>query len=154
MVTMIDLNSIVGKQLQTAKKFYVSDINALSEEKLVQRIGNARSPYDFSYEVVMVNRRIAARLRGEDPGDWPFEGWSVAPDEFCNKATATKEVEDSLTEVEDAIGADASRTVTTPEGDKSAFEIGSFAALHVMYHGAQLNYIQAMGGDVEVHWEN
>jgi hypothetical protein len=27
-----------------------------------------------------------------------------------------------------------------------------FASMHTMYHGGQLNLVQAMAGDLEVHW--
>lgn len=140
-------------QLTNAKGYYLSDLQAMNEDDLLGKEGEARSPIDFTYEVVIVNRRIASRMRGENPEPMKFEGWMVAPADFRNKDRAIKEFDESAQEMIDAVGDDPLRTVQMPDRTTTAFELANFGALHMMYHDAQLNYIQALKGDMAMHWE-
>lgn len=149
----VDLTKKAISDLETAKAVYAKDLEALAEDQLqVSPGGSARAPYDFTYEVVIVNQRTARRIRGEDAGPWPFESWAVAPDDFKSKAVAQAAIESSIQEVIDALQGEATKVVPTPQGEKTRFELASFAAMHTMYHDAQLNYLQALLGDAEMHW--
>jgi len=144
-------------ELQQNKEFYLKDIDALTEEQLnASPGGNARVAYDFIYEVVVINQRLAARLRLEEPPApaWKFgEEWAVAPASFRNKETAKAEIAASIDEVIIAFkNGDPNRPCPTSEGDKPAVELALFASMHCMYHLAQLNYIQAFYGDLGIHW--
>jgi hypothetical protein len=37
-------------------------------------------------------------------------------------------------------------------GQTPIYELVFFAAMHNMYHDAQLNYVQQLYGDMDVHW--
>ena len=144
-------------QVTDAGNFYRKDLDALSDEAILGSPGGeARSPIDFTYEVAMINRRIAARLRGEDVPPMPeIEGWMVAPPEWRagGKAKTVAEFDASMKDVIDAIGDDVSRPLVTPARTTTAFEVALFCGLHVMYHDAQLNYVQALNGDSAMHWD-
>ena len=98
----------------------------------------------------------AMRLRGEDPGPPPWEGWAKAPEEFQSKATAIQAIEASADEV--VAGWDAmpqarlAEKITLPNGETSPLEMVRLVAGHMNYHDAQLNYHQAICGDEAMHW--
>lgn len=152
-----DYHAALAKGIRQAAARYADDLRAMEDSVLRASPGGAaRSPYDFTYEVVFVNRRIAARMRNEDPGPSPFEGWIVAPPEFCEKERAIAEVLDSAEELAEAwlaVSPDAIETVTPlPQGEFTPIFGATLCERHMHYHDAQLNLIQAMGGDGDVHW--
>jgi hypothetical protein len=147
------------KQIREAADGYVKDLEAMSEEALGKSPGgSARSPYDVTYEVAAVHRRIVARLKGEDPGAWPFtEGWAVAPPEFRTKSAAVNELRETADAVLAAIEAtpedEMEREIVLPNGKSSPLDLANLALIHLVYHDAQLNYLQSMAGDTELHWD-
>lgn len=147
---------LTGK-LEFAKKAYAGDLRAMAEEQLTTgQGGSARAPADFTYEVVSINNRISKRMRGEDPGEFKFEGWMTAPDDFRNKETIIEQFEQSVDGVLTAFASvseeDMFRKIETPSGETSPMDLAGFAAAHMTYHDAQLNYIQTLKGDEEMHW--
>jgi len=134
---------------------YLDDLAALTEEQLAFRQGKSRSAYDFTYEVALVNRAMARRIAGEEAA-LEFDGWVVAPPEMCAKEPCARELRESCEAVIAAVEArgrdGALAELTTPRGPSSPYEVASFLALHTMYHDAQLNYIQSLQGDDEMHW--
>lgn len=146
------------ERLENALRDYLDDLNATDEAVLASSPGGAaRSPYDFTYEVAFVNRRVAARLRREDPGPWHRESWLTAPPEFCTKAEAIKAVEQSGNDVlsgwdnwpDDSLD----EKIPLPNGETTPIDMANLIARHLVYHDAQLNYCQALSGDSEVHWQ-
>lgn len=149
-----DHRAYAESQLAGARNFFRSDVEALDEAAIINSPGGkARPPIDFIYEIVLINRRIASRLRGEQvaPMDRHDE-WIVAPAEFRTKATAMAEFDASMQEVIDALGTDVLRPIQMPDKQTTAFELALFCGLHAMYHDAQLNYVQCLGGDSAMHW--
>ena len=147
---------LVGK-LEFAKKAYLGDLNAMDEGQLTSTSGgSSRTPADFTYEIVVINNRISKRMRGEDPGEFKFDGWVKAPEDFQSKDTIVAELDKSVTEIIDAFAKvpddEMFRKIETPSGETCPMDLAGFAATHMTYHDAQLNYIQAMKGDEEMHW--
>lgn len=155
---MSELKDFLSERTSQAAGFYVRDLEALTHEQLDKSPGgSARSGYDFTYEVVVVNKRIACRLRNEDPGPWPFgEGWAVCPDSDRVKDKLAAMILSSAQEIVDAIpGVPDEKFAESFElnGNTTSFaDMVGLASMHIMYHCAQLNYIQAMAGDMEMHW--
>ena len=153
------VKDFIRKQIADAKNDYVKDLDALSDEQLGSSPkGAARCPYDFTYEVVFISRRLAKRLRGETPEPiTQDEGWMKAPESFKNKETAKAEVDGSMQEILDAWDkldpAHLQTPIKLPTSETNAISLGHMAAHHASYHDAQLNYLQAMHGDDKVHWE-
>lgn len=154
----MELMNFAAKSLERIRGQYRVDIAALSDAQLLgenQKAG--RRPVDFVYEVALVNTRIANRL--ESIAVAPMsEDWTTAPDEMLSREAIVKCLDDSFEQLVSAIRAipesEADKPIPTPSGDTPAFQLVIFAAMHCTYHDGQLNLIQALGGDMEWHWEN
>ncbi|MEQ1822066.1 MAG: DinB family protein [Fimbriimonadaceae bacterium] len=149
----MDLKELAISNIDKAHDRYRKDIESLTHEQLDQHHGGARSAYDFTYEVANVNNRVAMRVRGEDPGA-PSDGWTVAPDDFKSKEACTAGLAESVANLKSALEACADFTEVRdlPLGKMSIFELANFMLVHMTYHDGQLNFIQAMADDQEVHW--
>ena len=119
--------------------------------------GVARVPIDFTYEVVVVNRRVLARLKNEDPGPFDSSGWMVAPEDFRNKRAAIDGIRESTNAVLEAWDAlpegDINKSIPLESGETTALKAASMCATHLVYHDAQLNFVQSLAGDDEMHWQ-
>ena len=154
----IAVKELISKQLESARDRYIKDFDAIDEPALGQSPGGvARSPFDFTYEVSFVNKRIAKRLRGEVPEVVDMTGWMRAPEEFRSKGVAIAEFKASTDEVITAWKAipegELTKKIELPGGDSSPFNMATLCLGHVTYHDAQLNYLQSLTGDDEMHWD-
>lgn len=154
---MPTLKQHILESLSDDAKAYVQDFEALSHEQLaVSPGGSARTGYDITYEVVLVNERISQRLASIDPGKWPYEGWVVAPPEAQNKEELMKRFKSSIDAIAKSIEAldDELSGGYVADGKEQSFSgIAGMAVWHMGYHGGQLNYIQSLHGDMELHWD-
>lgn len=156
-ITQYDFKSKAQEAFKHSKDHYLDDLNAMSEEALTTCPGGcARTPADFTYEIIVINKRIAKRLRGEDPGPFAFEGWMKAPEGY-DKATIINEFTTTCEEIETALAAvpqdEMLRTIQLPNDTTTPYDIVRFTAYHIGYHDAQLNYIQSLANDGEMHWK-
>lgn len=135
---------------------FMKDIEALSHDLLDQTWGlGSRTGYDIVYEVGIINMRVAARFKGEDPGPMPWEfgkEWLKAPEEFRNKQVAKKHIRQTAEAVNESLGEDLERLITVGDESKPLYLLLNFATMHTSYHDAQLNFIQQMSGDMTIHW--
>ncbi len=145
--------------LEQATTFYLKDLETLTEEQILGCAGGAaRRPVDFTYEVALINRRIAARLTGAEPPPAPEgDDWWIAPDDLQSKAAISAYMKEScdqlLTAARSIPEADAGKLIGTPGSERPAFALAQFASMHTMYHDAQLNFIQSLCGDLKMHWD-
>lgn len=155
----VDIKDHVAGRIRQAASCYTGDLHSMSDDLLAASPGGvARTPYDFTYEIVFVNRRIAKRIRGEEPEPFEMKGWIVAPPEFQNKDRAIEEFRTSTDEVLEAWEALAEdqldRSIPLPQGEPTTpIKLASLCASHITYHDAQLNYLQAINGDGSMHWD-
>jgi hypothetical protein len=154
------LRSYVIKTFENANGEFVQDLEALSETNLGKSWSGSRTAYDIAYEVGVVNRRAAMMCREMDPGAWPWEfgnEWLKAPDELQSKSAIVKHMEETGQELLDSIGRDVEKIVRIvgPGGDgtRPIYQIVIGAAKHTFYHDAQLNFMQQLTGDMDVHWK-
>lgn len=150
------LKAFFRSQLEETLVGYLKDFDALTHEQLdVSPGGKARTAYDFSYEIAVLNERFAKRMQGIDPGDWPFEGWVVAPTDHRSKDRMREAIansNDSLLKAWDELpAAEMFRPIATKTGETNPLQLASFASIHTSYHDAQLNYLQALHGDDQMH---
>lgn len=153
------VKAYVTKQLEFARDSYVQDLEAMPEDVLLNGMGgDERKPIDFSYEVAFVNRRFSVRMKGDTPEAWPEGGWIVAPDEFRSKESAINGVREATQTFIDAwqsIPADEmTKVIPLPSGETSPLDLAFSCCWHNGYHDAQLNYIQELKGDLEMHWKD
>ncbi|MBX3097752.1 MAG: hypothetical protein KF812_12920, partial [Fimbriimonadaceae bacterium] len=95
---MSSIREAARKWVSGAQDCYVKDIAAMSHD-LLDKGNNGRAPYDYTHEVAVVNRRVASRLRREEPGEWPFEGWAVAPSHLRTPDAISADLKSSLEEI-------------------------------------------------------
>lgn len=153
----VDIFAITRQAMEETGSRMVQDLAAIPEDKVaLSPGGNARKVCDFVYEVAFINRRMAARLRGESLRLLESEGWVVAPEEYRSKELLLEELQGSVTELLAAYDthgpAGFDHVISTPFGESTVFEAASFVTRHISYHDAQLNYVQAFFGDLEMHW--
>lgn len=153
------VKAYLSKQLENSRDGYLKDLEAMSEEDLLNGMGGAeRKGIDFTYEVAYVNRRFATRLRGETPEPWPDGGWIVAPDNQKSKEQAIANVRESMDELIDAWNAvpadQITRVIELPSGQTSPLDLVFSCCWHNGYHDGQLNYIQELKGDLAMHWQD
>src|SRR5687768_2411290 len=151
----------LGKGIKEAAEAFVRDLDAMPQEMLEKSPGGvARSPFDYSYEIAVINKRISARLRGEDPGPWQFADvkWVRATPEYSDKEKMVSLVRESFEELLQAWEAFDEANLQTPiplpKGETTALELGAMAFSHAVYHDGQLNYAQSISGDDEMHWQD
>ena len=146
------------KGMENAAKFYANDLEALTEEQILTSPGGtARKAIDFTYEVAFLNHQFAARLCGEEPIPSPDgDDWMTAPTELQTKEAIAAYLADGCAKVISAAQAipeaEIGKMVGTPGRERPAYALVNFAAMHTMYHDAQLNYIQSLSGDDKMHW--
>lgn len=150
--------AVFKKMIHDGAKMYLADLEAMSHAQLsLQPTEGARCAYDFTYEVVAINRRFANRFRGEDPGPWPFEGWATTPEDWRSPETAVNAFKDSINELLAAFDgipdAKIFETIAIPNGETSVAELCRILVSHLLYHDGQLNLIQIMTGNSKVHWD-
>lgn len=156
-MSQLDLKEYAINGVRGAAKKFCEDLEAMDESHLSECPGGtARAILDFAYETCFVNRMIADRLAGRTPAEWPWnDNWAKAPEGYAKEqaiADLRNSAEAILSELEKA---DADKFLDRIEVDgrqTSIFERANFAAMHMMYHDGQINYCQAMKGDLEMHW--
>lgn len=153
-----ELKDHLIENVKSARHLMLSDLKAMSHEQLaLQPGGGARAAYDYVHEVSVVNMRIAAVLRGEEPGPWPYEGWVTAPEDQRTPEAAASSIDACSQAVIDALGdfpaERLNEEMQRPSGPTTARKMADLVAVHMMYHDGQLNLVQAMTGDQEVHWD-
>lgn len=156
---MKEVQAKLAKEFEFCIKGYCDDLAALSTEQLAHRPNSTtRSGLDFTFEVGVVNRRMAKRFRGETNEAWPYKSWVTAPDDFQTQEQAIAEVQSSGGELLAAWNAmpveRLLEEVEMSDGSMVAmFDLMVHGISHMSYHMAQLNYIQTLHGDGKMHWE-
>lgn len=153
---MFDVKQHFSDRIQGGLSSYVNDLKCMSDEQLRKKVGSARSGYDFTYEIVIVNELMAHRLNGTNAEPFNPTEWVVAPEEFCETEVAITRVQESTANVLEAWNKFPIESVNEPlptsQNGSSAIGVVNMVATHLAYHDAQLNFIQAIDGDGEVHW--
>jgi hypothetical protein len=151
----VDLKSYMKAQIELGLRRFVADFLALDESARSESAGGvARTPYDFAFELATMNRDYARRLHGESSDVPQNMDFHRAPEHLRSAAQAVADLElatyefltawDQLTEA--SLGAPVGPGLPTP------LSIATTCSRHLHYHDAQLNFIQTLRGDVDVHW--
>ena len=146
------------KAVEQATAFYIKDLEVMTDDQLLQSAGGtARKAIDFSYEVGEVTLQFASRLKGEEPApSLSGDEWAVAPEGLRSKVAMIEYIKSASDELisaakaipEDEIG----KLVGSPGRERPAYALVNFGGMHIMYHDAQLNFIQSLKGDLAMHW--
>jgi hypothetical protein len=144
------------EQIEFARSSYIKDLQCLTEEDLARSPGGqARAPFDYTYEVAYANNRFAARLRGDRVEKFP-EGFITLPEQYKTKQAAVDFINGStdafLAAFNQVPDEDLLKPIVLESGTATALEYAMMCANHMSYHDAQLNVVQTMKGDLAVHW--
>lgn len=138
--------------------FLTNDIKAISAEKLnVSPGGSARAPLHIVAECAAINGMVAAYLMTGETKRLPPDEREEWMSSFTTREATLQVLNESTAALVDAIqGLDPStfgEISDQPFGRSlTRFAIAQAPAAHMMYHDGQLNYLQTLYGDTEVHW--
>ncbi|HAY14075.1 MAG TPA: hypothetical protein PLB31_08750 [Fimbriimonadaceae bacterium] len=156
--TAFDPRTEVLERLGFTRHLFGADIKAMSHEDLSANCGGAsRCGYDFLYELVGFFSLFAGLLTsGPSAIDGPQGEWVRAPQEFMDKDSAMKSLNEAADHFSAAIqnykGDLFNDVFPSPVGPFTPLSMANLAVSHLMYHSGQLNYIQTVRGDVAFHW--
>ncbi len=144
-----------AESLEFAAKMYAKFLTTTPSDKLEWTPdvegSKARTIDDFTHECIRVNKSIAIRLEGGTP-----ESNDDKPAPFASTEEAAEAMKASAKELADVMrSSDPSvlgKTIPVPWGEVKGAFLVALASRHVMYHGGQINYIQAVHGDGEFHF--
>jgi uncharacterized damage-inducible protein DinB len=153
----MDAKVVALKGLQSAVRLFGLDLEALPEEAFTRKFGEkTRTVADIVYEINLVNDHIGMVMRGEEPFAWPEGDWIAAPADWHSKEQIISEYQTSteriLQTVEGFSAEDMEAPLTTENGETTRFERCRFMTVHLFYHSGQLNFIQTLLGDDQMHW--
>lgn len=145
------------ERLDWCAKAYAADLQFVPADKFdASPMGKARSPLEFTKEVVSFNFGIAQRLAGEEP--LSAEARKAISDSMTTPETAAQAFNQSISNLREALTKSTEERladkVKVPWDD--AMRLGALVMMginHVMYHDGQLAYIQSLYGDDDMHWD-
>lgn len=148
----LDLAVFLADRVRYVTTLWAKDLRAHDAEGLTRPPApGARSAADIAWETVLVNRRGAMRVRGEEP--FEMVGFPPCPPDKATANALIAELAASAEELLTAAG-DGTRIVQYPGGSETSFEYVMDLVAHMMYHLGQINLIQTMAGDHVVHWNS
>lgn len=158
--TQLNIGEEVAQWCRRLGGMYAKDLAAIEESKYtVSQGGVARTIADFTSEVCGFNYMVVKALNGL-PLSMPDDDERAAfQAQFADKEFAMRTVVDSANALADAIESASSETLvstmTTPWGETmNTFTFANIAVNHILYHDAQLNFIQSLDGDGQMHWSD
>lgn len=153
----MDIQAVAVRPLKRACQMFLQDLEAIPDSAYDQKFGpSCRTIADIVYEVNLVNDHIGLTIRQEPLFPWPEEKLIKAPDDFRGKeeiVQAFRESSDRIVATAESFSAEAlEASIPNDDGETTRFERCRFMALHLWYHMGQLNFIQTLLGDEEIHW--
>ncbi len=153
-----DVKADLIERLKSTTASYINDLKHVPEDKLgVSPMGVARSPIEFTAEVIGFNGLVVASLRGgsaEMPDQAARDAFTASIDSFAAAEAGLNRSCESLAAAIEATSLDGLMEDTmAPWGQAlTKLKLSGFAVTHMVYHDGQLNYIQSLYGDAENHW--
>ncbi len=148
---------LVTTMAQQFTELFIKDLESIEDGKESQTWGGAtRSAIAIAAECVAFIQQSTATL---DQPQIAFtkEGYEQADAEITSREIAIKRLREEndqfIQKVNGFTDEQMNEVINTPWG--SPTKRGQFAALvagHTFYHDGQLNYIQTLAGDDQMHW--
>ncbi|HJP82575.1 MAG TPA: hypothetical protein VJ835_03640 [Fimbriimonadaceae bacterium] len=134
-----------------------ADIMAVPEEKWTQSFGGCTRP---TYELIADATAFANWIREALHGTFtPYDGSVInnMGEQMKTREAAVakvKEVGASLAAaISEASIETLNKTVQVPWGEQKLYSLAQTAVSHFWYHDGQINYVQCLLGDEQVHWQ-
>lgn len=117
-------------------------------------MGKAKTPWEIAVECAMVYRGVVSLIEG---GSIDAPARELNPDDHATREGLLKLLDESLCELvsaaegltEEQLG----ETRQAPWGQDTVGGLLGKAQFHTIWHLGQLNYVQSLWGDTEMHWE-
>ena len=154
----LDLAAQLRATTEWAYGNLVNDLNALDEDKATGSPDAATRPaIKMVAECGAVNGMVAALLatgQFSRPSPEEREAYYAAITTRAEALAALDAGTQKLYAAIDGIAPDRwGEIVQGPFGPRTLLAAASFAAMHMMYHDGQLNYLHLLHGDTEMHWK-
>ncbi|MBS1714287.1 MAG: hypothetical protein JST30_08105 [Armatimonadetes bacterium] len=152
----IDARENLVQWLAGLKGMYIADLNAMPEATITESSGGVARPVNvLTGDAIGMCKWMSGVLRGETPT--MSEGDSEAFRSLTTKdqvvAAFTEAVDELSAALSAADEATLTKTVMAPwQMESTVFMLATIAVNHIWYHDGQLNLIQALNGDGDVHW--
>ncbi len=149
--------TIIGGIHETAY-LYLRDFDATADDVLSAKFNDrGRSPINVTVEVTGFNYLVAKMLKGEKaemPNAQEREEFAA---KLNTREAAKAAFEDSVKVVTEAAAtltdAEWAEKLMAPWGREiSKAHMANWLSFHAMYHDGQINYVQTLHGDEEMHW--
>lgn len=137
---------------------YVNDLKYMPEDSFTNSQGGVtRSVAAITADAAWLADCAAYMLRGETPPSTDYAAHADLIPELSTREACTQAMSNAGNALADAIEnlpvSKFGDTVMAPWGaETTLFALAASAAGHIWYHDAQLNYIQSLNGDGDVHW--
>ena len=157
-ITRINAKAELAAWTRRIAGMYVADLKALDEAAITASAGGAaRTAQEFTAEVTGFNLMVAKKLRGEDAPSRSDEERAAFTAQFANKdvciSLLTSSAEELANAIETADDDSLVENVELPWGETmTKWALANLCANHIFYHDGQLNLIQSLKGDAEMHW--
>lgn len=141
----------------TIQRRLIQDLEAMAEDKINTCPGGcARPALNLVAECAMINALVAGYLRTGVAERLPPDQRQAHLASFDTREKARAYLEQTTQDLLNALETLDENTlgdVSEPLGrPMSRFEIAQLPAMHMMYHDGQLNYLQTLHGDDQIHW--
>ena len=149
---------VLTGMIQETARLYGKDLEATPDDVLAaSQNGKTRSILAFTAETIGFNYMVAGVLSGDNKPMPSAEEREAFTASINSKAAAIAGLESSVGALTAAIQGvnsnDWMTVVMAPWGmETTKSNICGWAALHTMYHDGQINIVQVLNGDTEVHW--
>lgn len=158
-MTLFQPKEHITKLTRQVHIMLVKDLKAMKAEQLAGKPGGVgRSALHIAAECGMVNRYFANFLTEKQPAARPTpeeREAHLSTFDTLEKALAylDQETQNLVSVIESLDENTLGEVHNQPLGrPMTLFALAEFAALHMMYHDGQLNYIHTLYGDNEIHW--
>jgi hypothetical protein len=153
----VDLKQHVEGALRSNYDRLVKDLKAIPAEKQGECPGGCtRSALNLVAECAMLNGFIAGYLTGANTPRPSAEERTAFLASFDSEEKTLAYLEQETNKLIETVRGLEETTL----GDEmpffnrtlTKFAVAEFPAIHMSYHDGQLNYLQTLHGDAEVHW--
>jgi hypothetical protein len=144
----IDAAAELASWTRRVAGMYAKDLKALSQEQYQGSCGGvARTAHDFTAEVCGFNLGMVGALAGGDMNRPSDEEQAQFKASLADRDTAVAKV------IESGEMLAAAEMTQAPWGEPiTYYQFANIATNHILYHDGQLNVIQSVHGDGEMHW--
>jgi len=159
-IERIDAREQLNGWLQGVTKMYLSDVQAIPEDKWAATFGGCTRPASVLTADAIGFLFWTAMAITEGGTPTIPDGAEKQLEEACaTKEGAIAKMEKGSTMLSEALmGATEEhlmKTATTPwQMEAPLYSLAQMAVSHIWYHDGQLNYIQCLMGDADYHWSH